>query len=95
MSTVSSVVSPVEDFRSQLTRPRWPLIFTPEGLQGAIVESPQGASAKTCEQALDELIASGCVSNYKYLMAQANGTFLYVLLRSIGSGSSAPGQDEG
>jgi hypothetical protein len=94
MSTAARVLSPVKDFREQLSRPRWPLIFTPEGLQGVIVESAKDCSAPDCEQALDALIEDGAINNYECFLSEPNGTRLYILLRPIRASGPGAGQDQ-
>jgi hypothetical protein len=95
MSTAAHALSPVEDFREQLSRPRWPLILTPEGLQGAIVQSPKDASASDCEQALDALVQAGAINSYECFYNEPNGSRLYILLRPIRAAGPGAGQDKG
>jgi len=95
MSTAAHVLSPVQNFREQLSRPRWPLILTPEGLQGVIVQSTKSHSDSDCEQALDALVKAGSINNYERFLSEPNGTHLYLLLRPIRAGGPGAGQDQG
>jgi hypothetical protein len=87
--------SPAKDFQDQLKRPLFPLILTKDKLQGVILQSPKGASMAACEEALSSMIEAGLIQRAEHFCTESLGTFLFVALRPIRSGSPRARKDQG